>query len=31
MNHEVDYADWAGRLPAGVLPAHDGLVVEVGD
>ena len=31
MNHEVDYADWASRLPAGVLPAHDGLVVEVED
>jgi phosphoribosyl 1,2-cyclic phosphate phosphodiesterase len=31
MNHEVDYADWASRLPEGVLPAHDGLVVEVED
>jgi phosphoribosyl 1,2-cyclic phosphate phosphodiesterase len=30
MNHEVDYADWASRLPTGVLPAHDGLVLEVG-
>lgn len=29
MNHEVDYADWAARLPAGVLPAHDGLVLEL--
>lgn len=29
MNHEVDYEDWARRLPAGVLPAHDGLVIEV--
>lgn len=29
MNHEVAYADWAARLPAGVLPAHDGLVLEV--
>lgn len=29
MNHEVDYADWAGRLPAGVAPAHDGLVIEL--
>ena len=28
-NHEVDYADWAARLPRGVLPAHDGLVVEL--
>jgi phosphoribosyl 1,2-cyclic phosphate phosphodiesterase len=31
MNHEVDYADWAGRLPSGVLPAHDGLVIELPD
>ncbi|MFO1075511.1 MAG: MBL fold metallo-hydrolase [Geminicoccaceae bacterium] len=31
MNHEVDYADWAARLPAGVAPAHDGLVVELDD
>ena len=29
MNHEVDYADWASRLPEGVLPAHDGLVIEL--
>ena len=29
MNHEVDYADWAGRLPPGVLPAHDGLTIEL--
>lgn len=31
MNHEVDYADWARRLPTGVLPAHDGLVLEIED
>lgn len=31
MNHEVDYADWASRLPAGVLPAHDRLVIEIED
>ena len=31
MNHEVDYADWCGRLPTGVLPAHDGLVIEIAD
>ena len=31
MNHEVDYTDWVARLPDGVLPAHDGLVIEVGD
>jgi phosphoribosyl 1,2-cyclic phosphate phosphodiesterase len=29
MNHEVDYMDWAARLPPHVLPAHDGLVIEV--
>ncbi len=28
MNHEVDYADWASRLPEHVRPAYDGLVVE---
>ena len=31
MNHEVDYNDWVARLPNGVLPAHDGLVLEFGD
>jgi phosphoribosyl 1,2-cyclic phosphate phosphodiesterase len=31
MNHEVDYADWAARLPDGVTPAHDGMVIEVED
>ena len=31
MNHEVDYATWAAKLPAGVEPAHDGLVLEVAD
>jgi phosphoribosyl 1,2-cyclic phosphate phosphodiesterase len=29
MNHEVDYEDWCSRLPAGVAPAHDGLVLEL--
>ncbi len=29
MNHELAHADWCERLPAGVLPAHDGLVLEV--
>jgi phosphoribosyl 1,2-cyclic phosphate phosphodiesterase len=29
MNHEVGYADWTARLPAGVVPAHDGLVIEI--
>jgi len=31
MNHEVDYANWASRLPEGVLPAHDGLVIQLED
>jgi phosphoribosyl 1,2-cyclic phosphate phosphodiesterase len=31
MNHEVDYADWADRLPPGVMPAHDGLVIDLPD
>jgi phosphoribosyl 1,2-cyclic phosphate phosphodiesterase len=31
MSHEVDYAAWAAKLPAGVEPAHDGLVLEVAD
>lgn len=31
MNHEVDYADWSARLPDGVEPAHDGLVIELPD
>lgn len=30
MNHELSYADWCERLPRGILPAHDGLVLEVG-
>lgn len=28
-NHEVDWADWASRLPEGVVPAYDGLVIEL--
>ncbi|MEZ5860774.1 MAG: MBL fold metallo-hydrolase [Geminicoccaceae bacterium] len=31
MNHEVDYATWQARLPEGVAPAHDGLVIELED
>ena len=31
MSHEVDYATWAARLPAGVEPARDGLELEVPD
>lgn len=31
MNHEVDYATWQARLPQGVAPAHDGLVIELTD
>lgn len=29
MNHEVDYATWAEKLPTGVAPAHDGLVIDL--
>jgi len=29
MNHELSYSDWCERLPAGILPAHDGLVLEI--
>ncbi|WGF89647.1 MBL fold metallo-hydrolase [Marinivivus vitaminiproducens] len=28
-NHEVAYADWQARLPAGVELAHDGMVIEL--
>jgi len=31
MNHEVDYATWQAKLPQGVTPAHDGLVIELED
>lgn len=31
MNFTVDYDDLAARLPAGVVPAHDGMVLEVPD
>ena len=31
MNHEVDYATWTNKLPAGIAPAHDGLVIELED
>ena len=31
MNHEVDYVDWAARLPAGVEPAYDGMVLELAE
>ncbi|MFO1036740.1 MAG: MBL fold metallo-hydrolase [Geminicoccaceae bacterium] len=31
LNHEVDYATWAAKLPNDVLPAHDGLVIEIPD
>jgi phosphoribosyl 1,2-cyclic phosphate phosphodiesterase len=30
-NHEVDYDEWLARLPAGVEPAYDGLVIELED
>ena len=28
MNHEVDYGDWLRRLPPGVEPAYDGMVLD---
>ncbi len=31
MNHEVDHATWQRKLPRGVAPAHDGLVIELAD
>jgi phosphoribosyl 1,2-cyclic phosphate phosphodiesterase len=30
MNHTVDYATWRARLPTGIEPGYDGLVIEVG-
>jgi phosphoribosyl 1,2-cyclic phosphate phosphodiesterase len=29
LDHDLDYADLAGRLPRGVVPAFDGLVAEL--
>ncbi len=29
MNHQVDYDAWVARLPAGVEPAYDGMVVDI--
>ena len=29
LSHETGHADLAGRLPPGIAPAYDGLVVEV--
>lgn len=31
MNHEVDYATWRQKLPPGVEPAYDGLVIGIAD
>ena len=31
MNHELAYRDLAGRLPAGVEPAYDGMVLDLPD
>lgn len=31
MNHEIDYQDFARRLPQGVEPGFDGMVLEVAD
>jgi phosphoribosyl 1,2-cyclic phosphate phosphodiesterase len=30
LTHDTPHADLAARLPAGIAPAHDGLVIEVG-
>ncbi len=30
LTHETPHAELAARLPAGITPAHDGLVIEVG-
>jgi phosphoribosyl 1,2-cyclic phosphate phosphodiesterase len=30
MGHRLEYHDLAKRLPRGVVPGHDGLVVEIG-
>lgn len=29
MNHTVDYAAWKAKLPPGVEPAYDGMVIEI--
>jgi phosphoribosyl 1,2-cyclic phosphate phosphodiesterase len=29
LTHETGHADLAARLPAGIVPAYDGLIVEV--
>jgi len=29
MNHTVDYATWKAKLPKGVEPAYDGMVLEI--
>jgi phosphoribosyl 1,2-cyclic phosphate phosphodiesterase len=29
LTHETGHAELAARLPAGIEPAHDGLIVEV--
>jgi phosphoribosyl 1,2-cyclic phosphate phosphodiesterase len=29
MNHTVDYATWQAKLPAGIEPGHDGMVIEL--
>ena len=30
MNHELDYSALKERLPAGVEPAYDGMVLTIG-
>jgi phosphoribosyl 1,2-cyclic phosphate phosphodiesterase len=31
MNHRLGYAELAGRLPQGVVPAYDGLSIELAE
>jgi phosphoribosyl 1,2-cyclic phosphate phosphodiesterase len=31
LTHEISHAALAGELPAGVLPAHDGLTIDISD
>jgi phosphoribosyl 1,2-cyclic phosphate phosphodiesterase len=29
MNHTIDYAAWSARLPKGVEPAYDGMIIDI--
>jgi phosphoribosyl 1,2-cyclic phosphate phosphodiesterase len=31
LTHEISHAELADELPVGVLPAHDGLTIEISD